>query len=718
VSLAAASASHEAVQGILMSQTEAQPSVTTHKHFNASFRLLFLSDVASSLSKAPKSSMAASSETPSTANPIYFPLQDSHEIRLLYLQPGSRSDKIRCIIKHVKLPYKALDDPYIGDYGCYNIQDFVYEFPPDELPYEALSYVWGPEKPQRSITINENDLNVRENLWLALYHLRLGSETRVLWIDAICIDQMNIHERNHQVTQMGMIYNLASRVIVWLGPSDEASLLAFPALMNQEDWPIFFYPSGDPSTIMEGNRKLSAIYSLLTREYWTRLWIIQEFLMARDFFIQCGNDKCTRMRISWFITWIEDVKIDSPGLSQLDSILERAVIIRQIRISAPVRLLRRRYHPQNSEGQSLGRNFGTIRKRPFLSKLFQLYFDYKEAECADQRDKVFGLHSLGFACCRQAVPIDYTSSWPRILGMLQHHETYLHGSIFKRLISGPSNTAVHEFREFYQESIAMTRYSADKSPSSTKNFEIFANEVLDSRRRDFLIGGYARGRICYVSGSLKDYHSGTFPKPSDLTPMVKLQLKYIWDQKDRWRFCQTQARSEIDIVRQVTHAAASFDYSPSAWLHKPIPYSAPQSWKLVDYEHSLMIQICNEIVRSIPIKGSTHLWYSRQLAFEENGLVFLIDEYTKVGDLVCQFHQSDVLAVLSFRHKPDYEPVEISRAVNFLTCPSAETIDICGQSMSGTESPENRRYNVRLHLNTDSIRCLTGDPGMPGVIRR
>ena len=63
-----------------------------------------------------------------------------------------------------------------------------------------------------------------------------------------------------------------------------------------------------------------------------------------------------------------------------------------------------------------------------------------------------------------------------------------------------------------------------------------------------------------------------------------------------------------------------------------------------------------------------HTLRSCKLAFEENGLIFTHRD-TQVGDLVCQFPQSDVLAVLSFPIKPGYGHVEVPQAVNFLTCP-------------------------------------------------
>ncbi len=101
--------------------------------------------------------------------------------------------------------------------------------------YEALSYVWGPENVIHPIVINGYNVYVRQNMWLAMQHLRSDTEVRVLWIDATCINQQNIHERNHQVTQMGMIYHQATKVIIWLGSSDAVSKLAFGLLSSQRN---------------------------------------------------------------------------------------------------------------------------------------------------------------------------------------------------------------------------------------------------------------------------------------------------------------------------------------------------------------------------------------------------------------------------------------------------------------------------------------------------
>lgn len=121
--------------------------------------------------------------------------------------------------------------------------------PPD---YEALSYVWGSsscsataivenyttplhsvpvigQQPQDGFlpqTNNQVGLRIRKNLAEAIRYLRLIDRPRVLWIDAICVDQENKPERNKQVPRMADIFKSASRVVAWLGPESENSRLA------------------------------------------------------------------------------------------------------------------------------------------------------------------------------------------------------------------------------------------------------------------------------------------------------------------------------------------------------------------------------------------------------------------------------------------------------------------------------------------------------------
>jgi hypothetical protein len=92
--------------------------------------------------------------------------------------------------------------------------------------YEALSYAWGTKLASRFILVDGKRLSVTENLFSALHHLRRNYRHRLLWVDAICIDQSNLKEQSQQVRIMDKIYQNAANVIVWLGPSTPESRLA------------------------------------------------------------------------------------------------------------------------------------------------------------------------------------------------------------------------------------------------------------------------------------------------------------------------------------------------------------------------------------------------------------------------------------------------------------------------------------------------------------
>jgi hypothetical protein len=95
-----------------------------------------------------------------------------------------------------------------------------FDQPKDIMPYEALSYTWGDTEKTDKIRVNGCEFHVTQNLRLALEYLRLENEDRILWIDGLCINQMNDKEKGHQVQQMGNIYSRAERVVIWLGPAN------------------------------------------------------------------------------------------------------------------------------------------------------------------------------------------------------------------------------------------------------------------------------------------------------------------------------------------------------------------------------------------------------------------------------------------------------------------------------------------------------------------
>jgi hypothetical protein len=75
--------------------------------------------------------------------------------------------------------------------------------------------MWGAEEATQVILINGQSFLVRRNLWEFLVRIqRADVKYRVpIWIDAICIDQNDVLERNHQVSLMGLIYSEACNIM-------------------------------------------------------------------------------------------------------------------------------------------------------------------------------------------------------------------------------------------------------------------------------------------------------------------------------------------------------------------------------------------------------------------------------------------------------------------------------------------------------------------------
>lgn len=140
----------------------------------------------------------------------YTPLAShTSSIRLIHLQPSDCNSPVEVAV--VEAPFG------------------------DKPKYEALSYTWGSDAAQHDIRVDGKRFLVRPNLLEALMHLRGLSETRVLWIDAICINQADIEERNRQLYLMPHIYGRAQMVLVWLGCDDSLDSLDYSSLSSYTD---------------------------------------------------------------------------------------------------------------------------------------------------------------------------------------------------------------------------------------------------------------------------------------------------------------------------------------------------------------------------------------------------------------------------------------------------------------------------------------------------
>ena len=288
---------------------------------------------------------------------LYEPLLTStRQLRLLLLEPyRNPKEAIRC-----NLVTTSLDsDP----------------------KYEALSYTWGEPVDDFEIIVNSVTFAVRRNLWQALYHLR-GAESRTLWIDALCINQKNIPERNEQVQMMRQIYERAQRVVIWLGIEGNNSTVAFEF--------IKFISSDRKKRAMRSEKlngkasysgfreELEAVKKLCQRPYWERLWIIQEVVVSQEAELYCGRDQISWDEFSVFQKCVEDGDMELNG----DDSLEKSLAFKLDRYQ--------------------------VYQQTDYSNLIELLEPFSSSLCFEVRDKVYGL--VGLAKDAANFPIDYSRS--------------------------------------------------------------------------------------------------------------------------------------------------------------------------------------------------------------------------------------------------------------------------------------------------------------------
>lgn len=214
-------------------------------------------------------------------------------------------------------------------------------------PYTAISYAWGDDEPTQTIFLNGRPFKVRPNLWSCLYHIgyRAYGQGLCVWADAICINQDDDGERSAQVRCMNKIYANAFMVSVWLGP-------------------VGLQSDPESSVLTTNENKIgwkAQCLDLANRTYWTRYWVIQEFLLAKKIELFCGED-----RLKWSLirdrVWGEIMLQDNgPTPKQMYQGNRMLPFIRPRHLSRPA------------------------------DSLYNLLITHCDSQCKDPRDRVFAL---------------------------------------------------------------------------------------------------------------------------------------------------------------------------------------------------------------------------------------------------------------------------------------------------------------------------------------
>ena len=287
------------------------------------------------------------------------------DIRLISLFPGKDSALVCCRIEHVSFN--------------------------DNPSYEALSYTWGATgQAVDNIKVDGLPFTVTPSLEIALRHLRSQQETRILWIDALCINQLDVEERSLQVQKMKTIYQSASAVLVWLGEERDNSDLAmhFIIKLGNIDLDQVSFEIEDKIT----SKLWDALFHLLHRPWWSRSWVLQEIAVATgEPLMGCGQKW-----LPWSV------------FEKTQSLIARSTSLRVLQTmsdTVPSLLLIRKHRTGNQPARS-------------LDFLLQDSFGF---EATDPRDKIYSLLGLLHETDRVALTPDYSKSVRQVYIEIARH---------------------------------------------------------------------------------------------------------------------------------------------------------------------------------------------------------------------------------------------------------------------------------------------------------
>ncbi|GAW22121.1 hypothetical protein ANO14919_116560 [Xylariales sp. No.14919] len=293
-------------------------------------------------------------------------------VRLMHLHPGLETDPI-----------------------CLTLITTALESAPE---FEAISYCWGSTPDERRVTCNGTALSITHSLFTGLVHFRYADRPRILWADAICINQADVVEKSAQVLLMPHIYSQATRTIIWLGVADDPIYGAVsPGVAESISQALQLLPEYEPENAVDTATKKQALHresqrlseegkpnlldhdwtllaALLGRPWFRRKWVVQEVALAKQAVLYVGGG----------------VEIQWPDLAQLAFTMEGMGIHRLLSLETGKTVLESITIPLHCITNVL--MVQIFRTRGTLVDGIVNTMDF---ECTDSRDHVYSLLSLG-----------------------------------------------------------------------------------------------------------------------------------------------------------------------------------------------------------------------------------------------------------------------------------------------------------------------------------
>lgn len=288
-------------------------------------------------------------------------LPNSKLIRLLEIEPGPPQSQISCSIRQ-----SVLEE-------CSD--------------YEALSYAWGSAEKDHVLFCGTEYIPVTATVHSAIQTLRYPDKSRTLWIDLICINQQDDDEKSQQVQMMGKIFSGADEVLIWLGEESLTDADAFGILREFEDESIALPGLSDFNNRMSGHggdTMTLSIAALLQRQWFRRVWIVQEVALARRARMFCGSQTVKWNAMVRLARFVDDNGF-AAGLGTTVSTISSIMLI--AKLSASI----------STQSES-------------LLSLLELLEKTQNHSSTDPRDSIFAMMGIASAASTTGVLIDYHRS--------------------------------------------------------------------------------------------------------------------------------------------------------------------------------------------------------------------------------------------------------------------------------------------------------------------
>ncbi|KAK7985799.1 hypothetical protein PG988_003421 [Apiospora saccharicola] len=592
----------------------------------------------------------------------YDPLKTPDAFRLLVLEPGAAEDALHCRIFHATHT--------------------------SHLDYEALSYTWGGAAgdagpPAPECFLNGKRMPIRRNLYDAMRHLRWRDYERVLWVDALCIDQSNIGERNHQVGRMREIYSQAERVQVWLGLTSKTSAMAMRWIDESASrhrsslgvpGRLTDYAATPASLPRSQVARWRALANLLERPYWRRVWIVQEIVLAEKLRLQCGLDEARWEGLTNLLDPRGRKRVFEPRAAKRS--------IESVRGSLPARI-----HSLRHSHQVRG------------CRLQEVLEATRGSLCTDPRDRVYGLLGIADDVGDGRFEVDYSGE-PNIDAMLR--------GLWKYSVECNRPELVVQSCQYLG-----TRFLHDQATDK----DMMLRTVSSQPHLRYQIQGHRVGNVIYLGQPWRtstewDNWQAVIGALCERWTPSRMEAQYDMLSKATTTFFSDDHYRRLGLVRRKAFAhlfEQDDEAGPQLHLHpiveQPEGFAGGKMIPDESMENERFTSSIGEAFGDWDVGKSSRL--SRRnvaVMIASNGQMGLVPGRVgvagvRVGDSLCQFRDSDVTAV--FRYMPNC-PSASSYPPNARPTPRDRPV-LVGKAILAKRPNGEKERDERLGLSYSSL---------------